>query len=167
MTRLDAGKLAELARVPFPITRMEWDTEAIVALEPHKIVVLTDDPDRHLEGASKALSAISQPLRPVIPAQHLVRGNFWFEYMPAAVNKSTTLARLAESLGLTLDECVAFGDSSNDYEMLRDAGMGIAMANAREDVKQVATYSSAHTNNEDGVGFEIEYLIEKGMFHEW
>ena len=85
--------------------------------------------------------------------------------MPAGINKSTALAHLASMLDVTLDECVAFGDSSNDFEMLRDAGLGIAMANARDDVKKVAAYTSEYTNNEDGVGREIEYLLEQGAFH--
>lgn len=168
VTRLDDGMREQLQTSPFEISRVERDAEAIAALRPHKLVVLTDDPDRHMAGASKMLSGLRLKKNAKInPDEHLVRGNFWFEYMPAAVNKSTALAQLAASLGFTLDECVAFGDSSNDFEMLRDAGMGVAMANAREEVKAVATYTSGYTNEDDGVGREIEYMIEKGVFHEW
>lgn len=45
------------------------------------------------------------------------------------VNKSSGLSWLANHLGFTMDECVAFGDSSNDFEMLRDAGLGVCMDN--------------------------------------
>jgi len=83
------------------------------------------------------------------------------------MNKSTALASLAASLGVAMDECVAFGDSSNDLEMVRDAGLGIAMANARDDVKKVAGYTSQWTNEEDAVGREIEHLLEQDCFVEW
>ncbi len=45
---------------------------------------------------------------------------------------------------------MAFGDSGNDIEMLKQAGYGFAMANASEAVKAVANYRAAH-NNEEGV----------------
>jgi hydroxymethylpyrimidine pyrophosphatase-like HAD family hydrolase len=59
---------------------------------------------------------------------------------------------------------VAFGDSSNDLEMLRDAGLGVCMQNGRDDVKAVANRTSHWTNDEDGVGREIEALLESGAF---
>ena len=147
-------------RQRYPITRVPRDPAIIRDLRPHKLVVLTDDPDRHMKGAAQALGLQRA-------SEHLVRGNFWFEYMPAKVNKSTALASLAASLGITMDECVTFGDSSNDLEMVRDAGLGIAMANARDDVKRMAGYTSRYTNEEDAVGREIEHLLEQDCFVEW
>mmetsp|Transcript_4392 Transcript_4392/g.11144 ORF Transcript_4392/g.11144 Transcript_4392/m.11144 type:complete len:364 (-) Transcript_4392:745-1836(-) len=158
--RLGADLLEEQRRCPFPIARV--DKLEIAALNPYKMLIITDDPDKHMTQAAAALEDINAD-----PAEHLVRGNFWFEYMPRGINKSTALAKLASGLGLSLEECVAFGDSSNDFEMLRDAGMGVAMANARDDVKAVAAYTSRYSNNDDGVGREIEYMLETGAFYEW
>ena len=76
----------------------------------------------------------------------------------------TGLQWLAEHLGFTLEECVAFGDSSNDFEMLRDAGFGVCMDNGRDEVKAVSNKVSAWSNDEDGVGREIELLLEQGAF---
>ncbi|CRH24601.1 sugar phosphate phosphatase [Chlamydia trachomatis] len=45
---------------------------------------------------------------------------------------------LATLLGFTKDQIIAFGDSSNDVEMIRDVGYGVAMANALDEVKNVA-----------------------------
>ncbi len=50
------------------------------------------------------------------------------------------------------------------FEMLRDAGLGCAMANARPEVSAVAKYTSKLTNEEDGVGVEIENLLASGAF---
>lgn len=57
---------------------------------------------------------------------------------PKNINKSSTLSILCEHLNLKMDNLIAFGDSSNDYEMLRDAGYGVAMERASERLKQVA-----------------------------
>ena len=40
--------------------------------------------------------------------------------------------------GLTKDQAIAFGDGSNDIEMLEAAGTGVAMGNATENVKKIA-----------------------------
>lgn len=58
-------------------------------------------------------------------------------YNPFA-NKMTALAHLIRRLGLSAENCIAFGDGKNDVEMIRWAGIGVAMGNAHEDVKAVA-----------------------------
>ncbi|SJZ45545.1 YcsE-related riboflavin metabolism phosphatase [Mycoplasmopsis verecunda] len=58
---------------------------------------------------------------------------------PKNVSKSHTLNILCEKLGYKMNEnLIAFGDSSNDYEMLRDAYYGVAMERANEWIKSVA-----------------------------
>ena len=53
---------------------------------------------------------------------------------------------------------MACGDSSNDLAMIQKAGLGVAMGNAGEDVKQAADYITL-TNNEDGVAAAIEKFV--------
>ena len=53
---------------------------------------------------------------------------------------------------------MAFGDSLNDLSMLTWAGEGVAMANAREDVKAQVRHVCG-TNQEDGVARYIESLL--------
>ena len=62
----------------------------------------------------------------------------------------------------TLEQTITFGDGVNDLEMLRDAGLGIAMANARPEVKRVAKLTSQFTNEESAVAKEIATLLETG-----
>ena len=50
-----------------------------------------------------------------------------------------------------------FGDGGNDSDMLRYAGIGVAMGNATPDVKQVADYVTA-TVDEDGVERALEHF---------
>lgn len=56
------------------------------------------------------------------------------------INKGTALAHLAEKLGLAPSEFLAIGDSVNDIQMLKTAGIGITVANAHPETKAVAAY---------------------------
>ena len=52
------------------------------------------------------------------------------EVLPVGCNKGAALEVLSASLGLTLQECMAFGDAMNDREMLESVGYGMIMGNA-------------------------------------
>ncbi|GLT19024.1 hydrolase [Vibrio zhanjiangensis] len=58
------------------------------------------------------------------------------EVMAADVSKGEALNVIAKSLGLTLENCIAFGDGMNDVEMLSMAGKGLIMETAHDKVKQ-------------------------------
>ena len=73
-------------------------------------------------------------------------------------HKGNALRRFAEHLGLTLENCMAFGDGMNDFTMVEAAGLGIAMANAEPEVKRVAK-DIVPSNDEDGVAKGIEKWI--------
>lgn len=72
--------------------------------------------------------------------------------------KGRAFLALAEKLGIKQEETAAFGDGTNDTEMLRYAGCGIAMANAMESVKAAADVITC-SNNEGGVGAGITDLL--------
>ncbi len=81
------------------------------------------------------------------------------EIMAKDVNKGNTLKYFVESQGFSMDEVVAFGDDINDTEMLKMAGWGIAMNNARPAVKEAARAETL-SNNDNGVAYFIEnYLL--------
>ena len=64
------------------------------------------------------------------------------------VDKSYGIKYLANYYGYSIDECAAFGDSNNDYSMIRDAKIGIAMGNACDNLKQVADYVTDNIEND-------------------
>lgn len=75
---------------------------------------------------------------------------YFLEFNPLRATKGNALALCGERLGFPLQACAAFGDSLNDMSMLEAAGVGIAMGNAREDVRaRIPTHCP--TNMEDGV----------------
>jgi len=77
---------------------------------------------------------------------------------PKGSSKGQALEILAAHYGIALDEIVAFGDQENDISMLKNAGIGVAMGNASDHVKQVADQVTL-TNNEDGFAVWIEQNI--------
>lgn len=74
------------------------------------------------------------------------------------VTKANALAKLCANWSIDAARVVAFGDSWNDVEMLRWAGLGVAMANAQEPIKKEAN-DIAGTNNDDGVAVYLATLL--------
>ena len=74
----------------------------------------------------------------------------FLELMPLGVNKAVGLEKVVHQLGYNAQQVMAFGDEENDLEMLRYAGVSIAVANAQTKVKAVARYIT-DTNEVDGV----------------
>ena len=58
-------------------------------------------------------------------------------------------------MGIPISQCMAIGDSMNDYTMIKNAGFGVAVANARKEVLEIADYVT-DTNENDGVAKVIE-----------
>ncbi|MGN1025036.1 MAG: HAD family hydrolase [Faecousia sp.] len=55
-----------------------------------------------------------------------------------AVTKATAMEAICRRLGYTSEDCIAFGDSMNDAEILKCAGIGVAMGNSDSRVKEIA-----------------------------
>jgi Cof subfamily protein (haloacid dehalogenase superfamily) len=82
----------------------------------------------------------------------------YLEFMPLGVNKGTGLAFVADRLGIPMEAVMAVGDQANDLEMLRDAGLGVAMGDAPPAVIAVADDVTG-TVAADGVAEAIERHI--------
>jgi hypothetical protein len=112
-------------------------------------VDVIDDPDflglgafikSLLIGHPRDLDIVREELTPLV-AEHarLVRTRRdYLEIIPVAASKGAALARLAAHLGVPIERVVAVGDQENDLEMLRAAGVGVAMAHAPEPVRRAA-----------------------------
>ena len=79
---------------------------------------------------------------------------YFIEILPQGIDKGPSLISLAEHLGVKPDEIMAFGDSFNDEQMLKLAGIGVAMGNAETAIQQIADYVTLD-NNHDGVAFAL------------
>lgn len=85
---------------------------------------------------------------------------FFIEAMPLGVDKAASLERLFHIIGVDKQDAIACGDGFNDMSMIAYAGLGVAMANAQDAVKEVADVITKKTNDEDGL-LEIvdKYLL--------
>lgn len=76
----------------------------------------------------------------------------------ADTSKATAIKEICKLYGVEPDRVMAFGDSPNDSRMLEAAGIGIAMGNATEDVKEIADIITL-TADDEGVAYAIRKLI--------
>lgn len=84
------------------------------------------------------------------------------EIMDASVHKWTGIAKLAKKLNVCQEEIVCFGDAINDIEMIRNAGLGVAMKNSNKIIFPYADRITMRTNDEDGVYYELKELFKEG-----
>ena len=70
-------------------------------------------------------------------------------------DKFSAVCRIMETYGILREELLAIGDSNNDFEIIRFAGIGIAMGNAVEEIKNVADHTVPDNDN-SGVAFAID-----------
>jgi Cof subfamily protein (haloacid dehalogenase superfamily) len=80
------------------------------------------------------------------------------EISRADVNKAAGLARICGPLQIGPEQVVAVGDAKNDVEMLRWAGVGVAVANAVPEALAAAGFTTA-SNDDDGLALVIEALV--------
>ena len=118
-----------------------------------KIMLFTrrDAPEGHAGRIAAAVAARFPELK--------VTNSTWnnLEINIRTAHKGRALARFAEHLGLSLANCIAFGDGANDLTMVEAAGVGVAMANACPEVLAAADYVTT-SNDEDGVAAALSHF---------
>lgn len=83
---------------------------------------------------------------------------FFIEIMPKNVDKATSLDRMLSSVGLTRENAICCGDGFNDMTMIQYAGIGVAMANAQDKVKDAADFITK-SNDDNGIVTVIDKFI--------
>lgn len=82
----------------------------------------------------------------------------YLELMEPGVNKWQAVKSLAKSFGIKPEEIMCIGDSNNDLSMIKNAGIGVAVANAKPQVQKYAKMVTA-SNDNDGVALAIENIL--------
>lgn len=98
--------------------------KAMIVASPDTVPKYQNMLNDHLGG--KAYLAQSQP--------------YLIEIMPEGINKASSLSLLCEKLEIPRHQTMAFGDNTNDLEMVSWAGIGVAVANSVEQLKIAADY---------------------------
>lgn len=111
--------------------------------------------EKELDCAYDDLSALN------LPVQLLRSGPFYIDVIERTTSKGAALNHLASHIGVPLSETIAIGNYYNDLTMLSIAGVGVAVANAPEDVKAQADLVVA-SNNDSGVAEALTRLVLSG-----
>ena len=102
-------------------------------------------------------------LSALMPSCHMPR---WSDVFTDIVNRTNSKASGLEAIchhyGIQQQETLAFGDGGNDIDMLRWAGIGVAMGNAADDVKQAADRVTADVDHE-GIEQAVEEILSASL----
>ncbi|OOF64518.1 Cof-type HAD-IIB family hydrolase [Rodentibacter pneumotropicus] len=125
-----------------------YDERAVYS--PHKIQII---------GETDEIIEIEKRLKEAFPHLSIFRSHQNFlEVMHQSATKGNAVRFLEDYFNVKIEETVAFGDNFNDLDMLENVGLGVAMGNAPEEIKQAAKRVTA-TNNEDGLALILEEIF--------
>ena len=94
--------------------------------------------------------------------QVVLSSDFWVDVSSKNASKGTAVKKIQQILNFKPEECAAFGDFMNDYEMLQAVGYSFAMENAYPEIKKVAKFETL-SNDNFGVIAGIKKLISEGL----
>lgn len=118
-------------------------TKVLIVAEPERIITLRDElMPKYQERSYVTVSNVE-----------------YLEFMPRDADKGKALAVVADYYGIPQERTMAFGDADNDIPMIRWAGLGVAMENARPSAREAAD-RIAPPHDQDGVAVVLEELFD-------
>jgi Cof subfamily protein (haloacid dehalogenase superfamily) len=118
----------------------------------HKLIILEDD---HI--LKKIRPSVEVAVHELATLTKAVPG--MLEVLPLGSSKGEGVKILLESIGVSPEHVIAFGDGENDIEMLTMVKLGVAMDNARTSLKNIAD-AFALSNDEEGVAKALSVLVQ-------
>lgn len=85
--------------------------------------------------------------------------NIFMEVVKKGVSKGNIMERTAKKAGVPIKAVIAVGDSDNDISMIKKAGLGIAVANADQEVKKIADFVTKNRCEQDAIAEIVEKFI--------
>ena len=85
--------------------------------------------------------------------------SYYLDVTPPGCDKGTFVQAMAKRLGISTGAVATIGDMQNDLAMFRTSGISIAMGNATDDVKKLATHVTA-SNAEEGFAGAIDVILK-------
>ncbi len=132
----------------------EKDDLAAFADYPLNKILTAGDP-AYLEENYKAMM---EPFKDSLSC--MFTAPFYFEFTANGIDKAKALDTVLIPMGYKREEMIAFGDGHNDASMVKYAGIGVAMANAVDDLKAIADEITS-SNEEDGIAISLyEHMPE-------
>ncbi|MDD7793567.1 Cof-type HAD-IIB family hydrolase [Clostridium sp. 'White wine YQ'] len=131
----------------------EKDDLAAFADYPLNKILTAGDPDYLKEHYKEMMEPFIDSLCCVFTAP------FYFEFTAEGIDKAKALDTVLTPMGYKKEEMIAFGDGHNDASMVKYAGIGVAMANAVDDLKDIADEVTL-SNEEDGIAYTLSKYFE-------
>lgn len=140
-----------------PYTEITTTDLSFMANEGPVMKVIFEHPDPAVQ------QAIADAVTAVVGDEVLVTfsSNRYVEFNPKGVDKGVTGLELADILGIARDDTAAIGDNLNDAAQIKAAGVGVAVANAKPEIKALADVVLTTTNNEAAVADFIKHYAQK------
>ena len=120
-------------------------TKLSLSVEPHQTADVVATARERLEPANLVVT-------PSLP--------IYIEINDKDANKGTALCELAKMCGVGMEETMAFGDGQNDLPMFAAAGLSVAMANAPDEIRQMADVVAGHVKG-DGIFSFLENRVSR------
>ncbi|EXG86776.1 HAD-superfamily hydrolase, subfamily IIB [Clostridium sp. ASBs410] len=89
--------------------------------------------------------------------------DFYFEYTAKGIDKAKALDTVLKPMGFLPAQMIGFGDGMNDISMIQYTGIGVAMENAVQELKNTAQYVTA-SNDEDGIAEALYKYMPQVVF---
>ena len=134
-----------------------FDDLSFVGNEPIvKILYMSDDfPALKKLGAQMAPELAARGIAPTYSSGR------YLEFMTEGIDKGTGLVALAEMLGIEVAETIGVGDSANDHEMIKAAGLGVGVANVTDEVRPDCDVVLDTAADDGAFGELVERFLER------
>lgn len=134
------------------ITNLQAEKKTDNLVEVHKILLMADP---------EIISEIEKNLKKITPQLSIHRSkDTYLEIMNKKATKSQAIQFMQELWNIPTEQIIAFGDNFNDLDMLEYVGLGIAMENAPQEIKQKAKKITA-SNNDDGIALALQQIFSE------
>ena len=131
-----------------------------------EIVVIEKEEEMYQEENAKIMFRVKKEIMPEIETYVKKHPSPYYkgfktqstlmEFADKRVSKGFALRKVCEANGISLEDVVAFGDTTNDNDMIEISGTGVCMCNGSDDTKAVADFITSKSNDEDGLADFIE-----------
>ncbi len=113
-----------------------------------------------LVGDDETITSAIKRLNPELKDKYCVvrSSKIFLEFLNPETNKGMALEKLASYLGIGMAETMAIGDAGNDFEMIKRAGIGVAMANSFPEILKIADSITA-SNEASGVAEALNSYV--------
>jgi Cof subfamily protein (haloacid dehalogenase superfamily) len=140
-----------------------WDSvvevpDLLVYLQHDPIQIMFSGKCDHMDEFCQSLETIIGERAKVFQTRYRQFDLTIVDVISPSASKGEAVAELAQTHGIAQAEVMAVGDNHNDVPMLRYAGVGVVMANAEDELKQLG-FELTTSNEEDGVAVAIEKFI--------